>query len=87
MEKKPDFAMLIAKGLDKKDGSEPPADLPEEDMEMEDDTEGMQDSAVADLLSAFHSKNIPLAKQALKDFIALCDDEGYEEPEEPLMEE
>lgn len=81
---KPNFALLISKKLDQKDKKSPmssdsdsPIDPGEEEMESSDeempegDGERMQDSAVADLLHAIRSSNIPAAKQALKDFIDL----------------
>jgi hypothetical protein len=86
---KKNFALLIAKGLDKKDqGSDYTdseqdltKDMPEEEGGGE--KEMMENSAIADFLAAISAKNVPQAKVALKDFIELC----YHESEESNSEE
>lgn len=91
-----DFALLIGKRLDDKEkgdkGKPPVTELPEEESDVpmggspdepaDDESSSMQDSAVADLMSAIEGKNIPAAKQALKDFISLVDDDSAENAEE-----
>lgn len=87
MADKPNFALMIGKKLDAKDGTEPPDTLPGDDSAPppiageKDEAGSMQDSAVADLMAAFKSSNIPAAKQALKDLIQLLD---TEEPNEEV---
>jgi hypothetical protein len=78
---KPNFALMIGKKLDQKDGTEPPAELPDsEPMGGEVDEGGaMEDSAVADLMAAIKSNSVPQAKQALKDLLQLLDKDEVDE--------
>ncbi len=79
---KPNFALLIGKKLDEKEGKakdKPVMEMPEEAGEAELDSsegDGMQDSAVADFMSALKEDNVPLAKIALKQLIELMQDEA-----------
>lgn len=84
--KKPDFALLIGKKLDAKDkgseGDEPVESMSPDESDAGDGEQGqMEDSAVADLLAAIGSKSVPATKQALKDFIDLCEQSEPSEAE------
>jgi hypothetical protein len=81
---KPNFALLIGKRLaDKEKGSKEPTQDDEESSDGEGEQESMENSAVADLMAALQSKNVPAAKAALKDFIQMCSGESDEPEEEP----
>jgi len=89
MSDKPNFALLIGKPK-KEDNHKSEKKLTEEvdhesDLEKEPEEggehESMENSAVADFMAALASKNVPAAKQALKDFMELCE-AGESEPEE-----
>lgn len=75
---KPNFALMIGKKLDEKDGTEPPDTLPDTESEGGEVDEGvaMEDSAVADFMDALKTSNVPQAKQALKDLFQLLDNDG-----------
>lgn len=80
MDPKPSFALLIGKRIAAKNGDAPPSSEDHaKDLGIEDTEEqsampqhrAMEDSAVADLLSALKTNNVEQAKAALKDFIEL----------------
>ena len=82
MDKKPNFALLIAGKP--KDGKEEQLgmskDEHEEDLGAEDmDKEGAENSACADIVKAMKSGDHMMLKLALKDFIALQEPDGDEE--------
>ena len=93
MDKKaPNFALLIGKPNGSKDE---PVD---HEADLEKDSDGMdkggaEDSAVKDLISAVHDRDVDATKAALKDFVEICypdlagPGDAEEEPEEEGPEE
>lgn len=72
-EKKPSFALMIEKGLDKKVKPESDPDDMAADLGIDDsEQDQMENSAVSDLLDAISAKDVLTAKAALKDFVKMC---------------